>query len=364
MRSFFFILAVSAVLLVSCASLAPQTVVPSPAATFTPLALVASVTPNYCLPCGRAAATMTARIPATQTVQAMQAEQTRAAPTVRAMLSATASAVAAAEQACVTNELICGLQGHFLLQRPIGPDGKQAIERSYPYGSTQAGKREPHHGVEFANPQGTAVLAGADGKVIFAANDKDVILAWVPAYYGNVIVLEHHFPGFQQTVYTLYAHLYKIEVKVGQQVGAGERIGQVGATGKAIGSHLHFEVRLGSNDYKSNRNPELWLAPLPGTGVLAGRIEDQKGNALPGRVNIQRMVNGVLDPLSVAAPDTYVTKELQAVRADDVWREGFTAGELPVGDYRLTLVYNGTIYEKMIKIEPGRLTLVRFLVGQ
>ena len=264
----------------------------------------------------------------------------------------------------MAQEPVCVLDGHFLLQRPIGSVGKQSIERSYPYGSTEGGMREPHHGVEFANPQGTPVLAAADGVVVFAGNDKNVTLAWVPAYYGNVIVLEHHFPGLPQTVYTLYAHLYKIETKVGQSVSVGQRIGQVGATGKAIGSHLHFEVRLGSNDYKSNRNPELWLAPLPGTGVLAGRIEDARGHALTGRLNLQRITNGVLDPLSVAAPETYAMKELQPVRTDDAWQEGLTAGELPVGDYRLTLVSNGTIYEQMIKIEPDRLTFVRFVVGK
>jgi murein DD-endopeptidase MepM/ murein hydrolase activator NlpD len=258
----------------------------------------------------------------------------------------------------------CILDGHFLMQRPIGTEGKQSIERSYPYGSTQGGKREPHHGVELSNAQGTPVLAVSDGKVVFAGDDKNVILAWVPAYYGKVIVLEHHLPGFGQAVYSLYAHLYKIEVQVGQQVAASEQIGQVGSSGTAIGSHLHFEVRLAINDYKSNRNPELWLATLPGTGVLAGHIEDTAGHFLTGRLNLQRVVNGVLDPLSVAGPETYATKERQPVGGDDVWHESFCVGELKAGDYRLSLVFNGTIYEQMIKIEPGRLTLVRFVVGR
>jgi murein DD-endopeptidase MepM/ murein hydrolase activator NlpD len=298
--------------------------------------------------------------PATQTVQATQVAETQAAQTIQAIMTATA----AVEQTCVGQDSVCNLSGHFFLQRPIGPEGKQSIERSYPYGSTENGAREPHHGVEFANPYGTPVLAVAEGTVVFAGDDKKVTLAWVPAYYGNVIVLEHHFPGLQQTVYSLYAHLSKIEVKPGQQVSVGKRIGQVGSSGTAIGSHLHFEVRLSVNNYKSNRNPELWLMPLPGTGVLAGHIEDSHGQFLPGRVNVQRIVDGVLAPLSVAAPETYVTKELQPVKSDDVWREGFCVGELPAGDYRLTLVYNDTVYEEMIKIEPGRLTLVRFVVGK
>lgn len=328
----------------ACAAPAQQTSAPGPPAASATLSARPAPAATDCLTCARAAETMTARIPATQTMQAML------------------TATVAAEQACLAHDPICILDGHFLMRRPIGPQDRQSIERSYPYGSNEVGAREPHHGVEFANAQGTPVLAVADGKVVFAGDDKKVTLAWVPAYYGNVIVLEHHFPGQPRTVYSLYAHLYKIEVRPGQQVGAGEQIGQVGSTGTAIGSHLHFEVRLGANDYKSNRNPELWLAALPGTGVLAGHIEDAQGNFRAGRLNLQRMLNGVLDPLSVAAPETYATKELQPVRADDVWSEGFTAGELPAGDYRLTLVYNGTIYEQMVKIEPGRLTLVRMVV--
>jgi murein DD-endopeptidase MepM/ murein hydrolase activator NlpD len=312
---------------------------------------------------------MTARIPATQTMQAMQAGQTLAAPTVRAMLSATASAsnvtpTLTAEQDCLANNPVCYLDGHFLLQRPIAPAGKQSIEHSYPYASTENGTREPHHGVEFYNAQGTPVLAVADGEVVFAGSDKTVTLAWVPAYYGNVIVLEHHLPGISQTVYSLYAHLYKIEVQPGQQVSSGQQIGQVGASGTAIGSHLHFEVRLNANDYKSNRNPELWLALLPGTGMLAGRIVDARGNNYAGQVNVQRIENGLLNPLSVASAMTYATKELQPVNADDLWQEQFAVGELPAGDYRLTLLFNGTIYEQVIKIEAGRLTWVRFLVEE
>jgi murein DD-endopeptidase MepM/ murein hydrolase activator NlpD len=288
------------------------------------------------------------------------APSTTPQPAPSATASVTPAPTATATQACGEDPL-CYLDGHFLFQRPIGPMGKQSIERSYPYGSTQGGKREIHHGVEFYNAQGTPILAAADGKVVFAGSDKLTLLSWVTGFYGNVVVIEHHFPGFPQTIYTLYAHQYKVNVTVGQEVKAGDLIGQVGATGTAAGSHLHFEVRLAKNDYKSSRNPELWLLPLPGTGVLAGQIEDTQGNLLKGEVNIQRIENGVLNTLSVASAQTYAN-ESQPVNGDDVFHENFAVGELPAGDYRLTLLYNGNLYEQMIKIVEGKLTLVKFVL--
>ncbi len=309
--------------------------------------------------------TLTPRIPANETGQAIHAIQSQVAPTVQLRLTATAAAastkISNLSMLCMETEPFCVLDGHFLFQRPIGSDGNNSVDYTYRYGSTQSGKRETHHGVEFPNKQGTPVLAGADGVVVFAGNDKKEVLAWVPAYYGNVIVIRHNLPGVSATIYSLYAHLYQISVKVGQQVLAGESIGQVGATGTAIGSHLHFEIRFGTNDYFSNRNPELWLNPLPGTGVLAGWFHDRKGNSNITRVNVQRIKEGRLDPNPVTSLESYFLKDRQPVKSDDVWGENFLAGELPSGSYRLTLHYDGILYEQVVRIEAGKLTFVRFV---
>ena len=302
--------------------------------------------------------TVTKELPTSTPVPAPSATEL---PAPSATASVTPAPTATVTQACGAGP-VCYLDGHFLFQRPIGSTGKQSIERSYPYGGTMGGVHEPHHGVEFYNAQGTPILAAADGKVVFAGSDNLTLLSWITGFYGNVVVIEHHFPGFPQTFYTLYAHQYKINVKVGQEVNAGEQIGQVGATGTARGSHLHFEVRVTNDDYRSSRNPELWLLPLPGTGVLAGRIEDAQGGLLNGKVNVQRIENGVINPLSVATAETYSVQELQPVNGDDIFHENFAVGELPTGDYRLTLLYNGKLYEQVIKIETGKLTLVKLVV--
>ncbi len=281
-----------------------------------------------------------------------------ATPTVSLRIEVSATPTAN----CFALQDSCILDGHFLMQRPIAASGNDSVDHTYRYGSTQEGRREPHHGVEFANAQGTPVLAVADGVVVFADNDQKVALALVPGFYGNVVVIEHHFEGFAPAVYSLYAHQFKINVQVGQKVSAGEQIGQVGATGIAIGSHLHFEVRLGANDYRSTRNPELWLAPLPGSGVLAGRIQDASGNSISGKLNIQWINNGVLNVFSVGSAESYVINGAQPVNPDDYFQEKFLVGELPAGEYRLTLIYNDKIYEQVVKIEPARLTFVKFFV--
>jgi hypothetical protein len=86
------------------------------------------------------------------------------------------------------------------------------------------------------------------------------------------------------------------------------------------------------------------------------------GSQIKGMLNVQKITNGVLDPLSITSIETYVTKELQPVKADDAWHENFAAGELPEGTYRLSLLYNGAIFEQVVKIVPGKLTFVRFIL--
>lgn len=289
-------------------------------------------------------------------------------PSATAAPSATPTAeITVVSEACAASP-VCYLNGHFLFQRPVPLTGPHSVERSYPYGSTQEDKREVHHGVEFYNPQGTPVLAAAEGVVVFAGDDALPLppgegrgeggpLAWVPAFYGNVVVLEHWLGG--EAFYTLYGHLHRVGVSVGQRVAAGEPIGEVGATGTAIGSHLHFEIRRGANDYFATRNPELWLMPPEGMGVLAGRIVDGRGNLVKGLVNVQRVENGRLNPLSVGAAATYAPG---GVNGDDVLQETFTLGEILAGEYRLSLVHYGMVYEQVVKIEAGRLTFVNFFV--
>jgi murein DD-endopeptidase MepM/ murein hydrolase activator NlpD len=88
-----------------------------------------------------------------------------------------------------------------------------------------------HQGVDFGAPSGTAVRSVGDGSVEFAG--------WQNGF-GNVIHVRHS--GERTTV---YAHLSRIDVRNGQRIEQGQKIGAVGATGWATGPHLHFEFRVG-----------------------------------------------------------------------------------------------------------------------
>jgi len=88
-----------------------------------------------------------------------------------------------------------------------------------------------HSGVDYAAPTGTPVRTIGDGKVEFAG---------VQSGYGNVIQIQHR----NSKDSTLYAHLSRIDVKVGDNVMQGETIGAVGSTGVSTGPHLHFEFRI------------------------------------------------------------------------------------------------------------------------
>jgi len=269
---------------------------------------------------------------------------------------------ASGAMSCLEGERTCIVAGHFAFRRPfeVSPSTKSDVDQTYRYGTTQNEKREAHHGLDFANAQGTPVLAVGDGEVVVAGNDKLTRYGWVTDFYGNLVVIAHRLPGFSEPVYSLYGHLYQVNVTTGQQVKAGEKIGEVGATGIAIGSHLHLEVRVGRNDYQSTRNPEMWLRPPVGMGTLAGRVVDAQGNLVKSSIHIQRMQDGRILPDPIYQIETYAPA---ALNSDDIFHETFAAGELSAGEYRLTLIYNGVVYEQQVQIEPGFLTLVLFSVN-
>lgn len=87
-----------------------------------------------------------------------------------------------------------------------------------------------HEGADFAGPSGMPIYSTADGVVTFAGRQGG---------YGNLVKIRHEF-GIE----TRYAHLSRIRVEIGQRVSRGDRIGDMGNTGRSTGTHLHYEVRV------------------------------------------------------------------------------------------------------------------------
>ncbi len=107
------------------------------------------------------------------------------------------------------------------------------------------GKIAAHKGVDIPMPEGTSVLAAADG-VVKVANT----IYTLNKSYGQEIVVDHGY-GYE----TRYAHLSKILVRKGQKVKRWQPIGEVGETGKATGPHLHYEVIQNNKQ----QNPENFI---------------------------------------------------------------------------------------------------------
>jgi Peptidase family M23 len=254
------------------------------------------------------------------------------------------------------NADFCILDGRFILQRPVKPPANDSVDRSYPYGSTAHGTRDPHHGVEFENGSGTPVYAAAEGEVVFANPDEEAIYSPWKNYYGNLVVLEH-----EGGIFTLYAHLSKVVVQVGQKVSTGEWIAEVGRTGAAIGSHLHFEVRLSdSQDYFATQNPELWLAPKKDEngrflGALMVSIVGQASDFQYGEFTIEYHP----DRDQAQAKSYYVTTYSPDLMTG---AENAALGDLPAGAYRIALNHNSQLYERWVEVESGKLTQVVLIV--
>ncbi len=120
---------------------------------------------------------------------------------------------------------------HIPAIQPISSKYLRALASGYGYRSDPIyGTTKFHEGMDFSARPGTPVYATADGTVTAAKYD---------GAYGNMVTVSH---GFNYV--TRYAHLSKMEVKPGQSVKRGDLVGRVGATGKATGPHLHYEVRL------------------------------------------------------------------------------------------------------------------------
>jgi Peptidase family M23 len=251
---------------------------------------------------------------------------------------------------------------HTWFRRPIALSAQPDIDQTYRFGATMGGNFQAHQGVEFNNPDGTPVRAIGDGVVVYSG----------PAEAGaNTVAIRHDrrltVDGHQHYLFSVYYHNTRLLVRVGQRVRAGDVIALVGNTGRATNDHLHLEVHVAPTTDSSqivdpavryppfNVNPELWIASLPGTGLVAGQVWDSRGAPVP-----QARIYGLVKPEPQETPFSFIETYGPRNHPDPVYHEHFAISDVAPGEYVLGVEIEGTRVYRRIRVAPGRLTWVEF----
>ncbi|MGD8458278.1 MAG: peptidoglycan DD-metalloendopeptidase family protein [Anaerolineales bacterium] len=243
---------------------------------------------------------------------------------------------------------------HFFFVRPIAANEVNWPQPSYRYGGSFFGENVPHTGVDFVTPIGTPVTAAGPGQISWIGYGLYQGVFDEDDPYGLAIVILHDFGFNNKQLYTVYAHLSEILVFKGQRVETGDIIGLSGDTGFTTAPHLHFEIRNGTNNFYNTYNPELWLSPPQGWGVVVGRVTSSFGELLMNQE--VRVIN--LDKDQYWYAETYSTEF--SINNDSYYRENFVLSDLPAGNYRILIPYAGNWFETFIKIYPGAITYFNF----
>jgi murein DD-endopeptidase MepM/ murein hydrolase activator NlpD len=248
------------------------------------------------------------------------------------------------------------------LRRPIAPPGNVYLDQTYRYGSTMGGNFQQHQGVEFNNPDGTPVMAALGGTVVYAGRAEAGALTVAIRHDTTVTARDTTF-----RLYSIYFHNSALEVKEGDRVRTGQVISRVGNTGRATNDHLHLELAISPTDSIGaivdslqrfppfTTNPELWLRPLPGTGVVAGQVLDSAG--APVR---QARIYGFTKRVPVETPFSYIETYGDKAHPHPLYGEHFALGDVPAGTYVVGTEIGGRRVLRRVTVAPGRLTWVVF----
>lgn len=174
-----------------------------------------------------------------QILSAVRSGAATEAPALRPIAVSTHGTLAPDSPEARANGILNGLDtlnryrigaGRLPLSRPVTAGNVRQTSGFGPRRHPLTGRTRMHNGLDWAGPRGTPIHATADGVVKTAGRQGG---------YGNLVVIRHDF-GIE----TYYAHLNSINVRVGQRVSRGDRIGGMGTTGASTGVHLHYEVRV------------------------------------------------------------------------------------------------------------------------
>jgi murein DD-endopeptidase MepM/ murein hydrolase activator NlpD len=243
---------------------------------------------------------------------------------------------------------------HFYFKRPIAANEVNWPLADYRYGAVLFGVEFIHTGIDIDATRGTPILAAAPGEVVWAGYGLYFGSSNSPNDpYGLAVTIRHNFGYNGKYIYTVYAHMDQVLVQKGQWVNTGDQLGIVGLTGNTTGPHLHFEVRMEENSFFWTRNPELWLAPPQGMGVMVATLRNSNGSYLTGQgVTITNRQTHQRWTVNSYGGTT--------VRSDDYYDENMVLSDLPAGKYEVSVDYLDNNYFLITEIHPGAITYFTF----
>jgi len=247
---------------------------------------------------------------------------------------------------------------HFWLSHPFEGGGRLLYTDWFPYGYDVGGRYLIHNGVDVSEPLGTPILAMASGTVVVAGDDFNRLYGWRCDWYGHLVVVELDDRWLDQPVYVLYGHVLNISVTAGQRVSQGEQVAEVGIGGAATLPHLHFEVRIGTNEFGSTRNPLLWVSPSNTRGLIAGRIVDPEGRPWQG-VAVNAV--GQSEETEDYTTWTYLGDPDNLMNPDEVLAENFVIGDMRPGRYQIVVLLEGVEYHAEVEVRAGELSTVEII---
>lgn len=208
----------------------------------------------------------------------------------RALVAALADGVSAADLTATATDITCTIGMAGISTSVVRPIQAGLAHDNDNYGNSGSNWANMHTGNDYSSPCGTPVQAAHGGTIVLESGG-----GW--GWSGRWLVKVQTAPG---NLTTWYGHLQSLSVGEGQQVKAGQVIGQVGNEGNSTGCHLHFEVHPHGGGYLQDQvDPAEWLqknigktleatkqvAGLPGAGLPAGQPAPGQPGASPAGVS-------------------------------------------------------------------------------
>ncbi len=265
----------------------------------------------------------------------------------------------------VSDSLIAGFPSepkHTWFQRPVVLGEQPYIDQTYRYGSTMGGNFQQHQGIEFNAGAGTPVAAIANGDVVFAG----------PAEADALTVVIRHDRQLETEdgayfLFSTYFHNTALNVEQGERVRAGDLVSWIGNTGRATNDHLHMELHATPYDSlllvvdpnerypRFSTNPELWIEPLPGMGIVAGQVWDAAGEPV-----LQARIYGIVKAEPQETPFSFAETYGERTRGTPAYHEHFAVSDVPPGEYVLTVDVDGARIARRVVVDARKVTWVEF----